>query len=66
MFGSRRDDETGGWRKHHDLYPTPSIINVEWSSQGDEMGIARRRIGGMYIWHYLESQKERTTRKTKT
>jgi hypothetical protein len=33
MFGPKRDEVTGGWRKLHneelhDLYPSPSIIRI--------------------------------------
>jgi hypothetical protein len=39
ILGSRRDEAVGSWRKLyneelHNLYSTPIIINVEWSSQG--------------------------------
>jgi hypothetical protein len=39
IFGTKRDEETGGWRKLHNelhrLYSSPSIIRME-----DEMGRA--------------------------
>jgi hypothetical protein len=41
IFGSKRDEETGGWRKlhnkePHNLYSSPSIIRM----------IKQRRMGG--------------------
>jgi acyl-coenzyme A synthetase/AMP-(fatty) acid ligase len=42
IFGPKRDEVTGGWRKLHneeinDLYSSPSIIRMV-KSKGDEMG----------------------------
>jgi hypothetical protein len=28
IFGPKRDEETGGWRKLHNLYSIPSIIRM--------------------------------------
>jgi hypothetical protein len=55
IFGLKRDEETGGWRKQHneeqhDLYSSPSIIRIikssrmRWAGMWHEWG---RR--GMYI-----------------
>jgi hypothetical protein len=72
IFGSKRDEVTGEWRKLHneelrDLYSSPSIIRImksrrmRWAGMLLEWG---RR--GMLIGYWWESQKERTARKTKT
>jgi hypothetical protein len=71
IFGPKRDEVTGGWRKlhneeFHNLYFSPSIIKMIKSRR---MRWARRvaRMGrrGMHIGYWWESQKD-TTRKTKT
>jgi hypothetical protein len=65
IFGPKRDEETGGWRKLHNeelhnLYSSPSIIIViksrrmRWARHVARMG---RR--GMLIRYWWESQKER-------
>jgi hypothetical protein len=65
IFGPKRDEVTGGWRKLHNeelvlLYSSPSIIRmiksrrVKWAGQEARMG----RIG-MHIEYLWESQKER-------
>jgi hypothetical protein len=65
IFGPRRDEVTGGWRKLHNeelhnLYSSPSIIKMvksrwmRWA--GSVAQIWRIR---MHIGHWLESQKER-------
>jgi hypothetical protein len=59
IFGPKRDEVTGGWRKLHNeklhnLYPSPSIIRMmRWAGHVAEWGIRRMHIG--YWW---ESQKE--------
>jgi hypothetical protein len=72
LFGPKRDEVTGEWRKLHneelrDLYSSPSIIRItksrtmRWAGHIARMGEKRKRID--YWW---EIQKEKTTRKTKT
>jgi hypothetical protein len=52
LYGSRRDEETGGWRKLHneelnDLYSSPSIFRViksrgmRWAGHVTRMGESR-------------------------
>jgi hypothetical protein len=65
IFGPKRDEVTGGWRKlHHEelhnWYSSPSIIRMiksrqmRWAGYAAQMG---RR--GMHIIYWWESQKER-------
>jgi hypothetical protein len=65
IFGPKRDEVTGGWRKLHneelhDLYSSPSIIRIitsrrmRWAGHVAGMG----RIG-MHVGYLWESQKER-------
>jgi hypothetical protein len=65
IFGPKRDEVTGGWRKLHgeelrDLYSSPSIIRIikswriRWAWHVARMGKIGTRIG--YWW---ESQRER-------
>jgi hypothetical protein len=65
IFGSKRDEMTGGWRKLyneelHNLYCSPSIIRMiksrrmRWAVLVARMG--RRE---MHIGFWWESQKER-------
>jgi hypothetical protein len=65
IFGPKRDEETGGWRKLHNkelhnFYPSPSINRMiksrrmRWAGNVARMG--RRK---MVIGYWLESQKER-------
>jgi hypothetical protein len=72
VFGPKTDEVTGEWRKVHneelhDLYSSPSIIRIikykrmRWAGHVARMGRRGTRID--YWW---ESQRERTTRKTKT
>jgi hypothetical protein len=64
IFGSKRDEETGGWRKLHNeelhnLYTSPSIIRMiksrrmKWAGHIARMGEKRN------IRYWWESQKER-------
>jgi hypothetical protein len=72
IFGPKRDEVTGEWRKLHneellDSYSSPSIIRIiksrrmRWACHVAQMGRRGTRID--YWW---ESQTEETTRKTKT
>jgi hypothetical protein len=71
IFGPKRDEVTGGWRKLHneelcDLYSSPSIIRIiksrriRWAGHVAQMGEKEIRIG--YWW---EARRKETTRKTK-
>jgi hypothetical protein len=65
IFGPKRDEETGDWRKLrneelHNLYSSPSIIRVIKSRRMRWVGhIARMGRRGMHIGYCWESQKER-------
>jgi hypothetical protein len=65
IFGPRRDEVTGEWRKPHNeelhnLYSSPNIIRkiksrtMRWTGYVGRMG---RR--GVHIGYWWESQKER-------
>jgi hypothetical protein len=65
IFGPKRDEVTGGWRKLHNeelhnLYSSPSTIRIiksrriRWAG-----GVARLGSRGMRIGYWWESQKER-------
>jgi hypothetical protein len=62
IFGPKRDEVTGGWRKLHNeelhnLYPSPSIIRVIGE---DEMGRAcNMNEGEEDTGYWWESQKKR-------
>jgi hypothetical protein len=66
IFGPKRDEVTGGWRKLHNeevhnLYSSPNIIIII-KSRKDEVGRACSTNvgkGGMHIGYWWESQKER-------
>jgi hypothetical protein len=68
IFGPKRDEVTGGWRKlHYNLYSSPSIIRMIKSRRMRWAGhVARMGRRGMHIGYRWEIQKEGTTRKTKT
>jgi hypothetical protein len=65
IFGPRRDEVTGEWRKLHNeeelhnLYSSPNIIRMiklrgmRWAGH-----VARMGIRGMHIGYWWESQKE--------
>jgi hypothetical protein len=66
IFGPKRDEVTGGWRKLHNeelhyLYSSPSMIRIvqsrvmRWAGIVAELGKRKMRIG--YWW---KSQRERT------
>jgi hypothetical protein len=60
IFGLKRDEVTGDWRKLHNeelhnLYSSPNIIRImRWEGH-----VARMRRRGMHIGYWWESQKER-------
>jgi hypothetical protein len=61
IFGPKRDEETGGWRKLcneelRNLYSSPSIIRMIKSRVRHVTRIGRR---GMHIGYWCENQKER-------
>jgi hypothetical protein len=72
VFGPKRDEVTGEWRKLHNaelrhLYSSPNIIRIFKSRRMRWAGhVARMGRRGTRIDYWWESQRERTTRKTKT
>jgi hypothetical protein len=61
IFGPKRDEVTGRWRKTHneelrDLYSSPSIIRIIKSKR---MRWAGHVVREMRIGYWWESQKER-------
>jgi hypothetical protein len=73
IFGPRRDEVTGEWRKLHngelhDLYSSPSIIRIiksrrmRWAGHMARMGEKRNA----YISYCGKARGKETTRKTKT
>jgi hypothetical protein len=71
IFGPKRDEVTGEWRKLHneelpDLYSSPSIIRIIKSRRMRWAGYVARtgeKRNAYRLW--WESQREETTRKTK-
>jgi hypothetical protein len=71
IFGPKRDEVTGGWRKLHNeelhnLFSSPIIRTTKsrrmrWAGHVAQMG---SRV--IHIGYCRESQKKKTTRKTKT
>jgi hypothetical protein len=65
IFGAKRDEVTGGWRKLHNedlrnLYFSPSIIRVIKSRRTRCAGhVERMGRRGMHVGFWWESQKER-------
>jgi hypothetical protein len=65
IFGPKRDEVTGDWRKQHNeelhnLYSSPSIIRMIKSRKIRLTGYVERiGIRGIYIGYWLESQKGR-------
>jgi hypothetical protein len=65
IFGPKRDEVRGGWRKLHDeklnkLYPSPSVIIMSKSRRMRWIGhVALMGRRGKHIGHWWESQKER-------
>jgi hypothetical protein len=64
IFGPKRDEETGGWRKLHNeelhnMYPSPRVIRMISSRRIRQAGqVARTERRGMHIRYWWESQKE--------
>jgi hypothetical protein len=64
IFGLKRDEVTGEWRKlhkeeHHDLYSLPSIIRIIKARKMRWAGhVARRGGNGTRIGCWWESQRE--------
>jgi hypothetical protein len=59
VFGSKRDEVTGEWRKLHneelnDLYSLPNIVRVVWRGQG----ISKRSLS----WNLLKLDICRVTK----
>jgi hypothetical protein len=65
IFGPKRDEVTGGWRKLHNeelhnLYSSPSIIRMIMSRRMTRAGhVARMGRRRMHIGYWWERQKER-------
>jgi hypothetical protein len=65
IFGPKRDEVTGGWRKLHNeelynLYFSPHIIRMIKSRRMRWAGhVARMGRRGMHIGYWWESQKDR-------
>jgi hypothetical protein len=65
IFGPKRDEVTGGWRKLHNeklqnFYSSPSIIRMIKSRRMRWTGhVGRMGKRGMHIGHWWESQKGR-------
>jgi hypothetical protein len=65
IFGPKRDEVTGGWRKLHteelhNLYSSSSIIRIIKSRRMRWAGhVARMGRRGMHIGYCWENQKER-------
>jgi hypothetical protein len=71
LFGPKRDEVTGEWRKRHneelrDLYFSPNIIRIikprrmKWTDHVPRIGEKRNAIG------YWKARGKEATRKTKT
>jgi hypothetical protein len=64
IFGLKRDEVTGGWRKLHNeelhnLYSPPSIIRmIKLRRMRWEEHVARMGRRGMHIGYWWESQNE--------
>jgi hypothetical protein len=65
IFGPKRDEVTGGWRKLpneelHNLHSSPSIITMIKSRRMRWAGhVAGKKRQGMHIGYWWESQNER-------
>ena len=60
IFGLRRDEVTGEWRRLNDLYSSPSIIRVIKSRRMRWAGhVARMGGGEVYTGFWWENLRER-------
>jgi hypothetical protein len=65
IFGPKRDEVLGGWRKLHNeelhnLYSSPNIIRIRMRRRMRcEWHVARMKRRGMHVGYLGESQKER-------
>jgi hypothetical protein len=65
IFGQKRDEVTGDWRKLHNeelhnLYSSPNRIRIITSRRVRCVGhVARMEERGMHVGFWRESQKER-------
>jgi hypothetical protein len=64
IFGPKRDEVIGGWRKEHDeelcnLYSSPDIIRMKLWRMRWAVHVAQMGRRGMHIRFWWESQKER-------
>jgi hypothetical protein len=71
IFGSKRDEVTGGWRKLHNeefhtMHSSASIIRMVKSRMRWEGYVARMGRRVMHIGYWCEKQKERDLRSTIT
>jgi hypothetical protein len=71
IFSPKRDEMVRGWRKLHDdlysVYSSPNVIRtIMPRGMGGARYVARMERKGMHVGYWWESQKERTSRKTKT
>jgi hypothetical protein len=71
IFGPKRDEMTGGWRKlHNESFIACTLLQVKSNEQDKEnemgRGCSTDGGGGMHIAYWCESQKERDHWKTKT
>jgi hypothetical protein len=70
IFGPKRDEVIGGWRKLHNeellnFYSLPSIISIIKSRRMRLAGyVARMGRRRMHVGFWWESRKEGTTKKT--
>jgi hypothetical protein len=70
IFGSKRDEVIGGWRKLHneelhDLYSSPDIFRKMKSRRMRWTGhVARIGKRGTFIGFWWEARRKKTTRKT--
>jgi hypothetical protein len=61
IFGAKRDEVTGEWRKLHDLYSLPSIIRIievrkmRWVEHVARMGRRGTRIG---CWWEIQGEED--------
>jgi hypothetical protein len=64
IFGTMRDEVTGGWRKLHNeelhnLYSSPSIIRMIKSTSQMDSAYSMNGLRGMHIGYWWKSQEER-------